>query len=282
MILFRFVSWMPFWFLYFLSDILAFIAQYIVKYRKKVIIKNLTQAFPDKPLKEIKKIKSAYYRNLTDVAIESFKLISISKEELTRRVKIINIDLLNNYYDLNKSVIATTSHLCNWEWMLNAFTIHLKAPADAVYQQVKNPFFEKLMYKIRSRFGAVPIEKNQIFRESLKKRNVPHVVALVADQSPPLHDDNIVWIKFLNQDTAFYTGMTRMAKSFNWPVVYIEMQRIKRGYYEIELHEICSDPESENYPEIIGIYANMLEESIRRAPHCWLWSHNRWKRKKNT
>jgi KDO2-lipid IV(A) lauroyltransferase len=273
---------MPFWLLYFLSDIMAFLAHYVFQYRKGTIVKNLTNAFPEKSLEEINKIKSIYYRNLTDVALETFKLISISKEELTRRAKILNIEVINKYYDINTSVIATTSHLCNWEWILNVNTIHLKAPVHAVYQQIKNQFFERLMLKIRSRFGAIPVEKNQLFRESLKKRNAPHVVALVADQSPPLHDENVIWTRFLNQDTVFYSGMSRMAKSFKWPVVYVEMRRIKRGYYEIEFKEICHVPEKVNSIEIIDIYANMLEESVRKNPHCWLWSHNRWKRKKTS
>jgi KDO2-lipid IV(A) lauroyltransferase len=260
---------------------MAFFAQYIFQYRKAVIIKNLKNAFPEKSLVEINKIKSAYYKNLTDVTFETFKLIGISEEELTKRAKILNIELLNNYYDKGTTVIASTSHLCNWEWILNVNSIHLKAPVHAVYQQIKNQFFEKLMFRIRSRFGAVPVEKNQLFRESLKKRNIPHVVALVADQSPPLHDENVIWTKFLNQDTVFYAGMARMANSFKWPVIYVEMKRIKRGYYEIEFQDICPDPEGVNSTEIIAIYAKFLEESIRQNPHCWLWSHNRWKRKRN-
>jgi len=281
MLLFRLISWMPFWILYFLSDIMAFFAQHIFQYRKAMIIKNLFNAFPEKSKEEINKIKSSYYRNLTDVAIETFKLMSISREKLTRRVRILNIEVLNDYYDKELSVIVTTSHLCNWEWILGVNSIHAKAHIDAVYQQIKNQFFEKLMFKIRSRFGATPVEKNQIFRESLKKRNIPHIVALVADQSPPLYDENIIWTKFLNQDTVFYAGMSRMANSFNWPVVYVEMRRIKRGYYEIEFQEICETPGKAKGTEIIRLYAKMLEESIRKAPNCWLWSHNRWKRQKN-
>jgi KDO2-lipid IV(A) lauroyltransferase len=271
---------MPFSFLYFLSDITAFFAQHILQYRKAVIIKNLRNAFPEKSMAEINKIKTLYYKNLTDVAFETFKLISISEETLTKRAKILNIEVLNNYYDKGITVIATTSHLCNWEWILNVNSIHLKARVHAVYQEIRNQFFEKLMLNIRSRFGAIPIEKNQLFRESLKKRSTPHVVALVADQSPPLHDENVIWTKFLNQDTVFYSGMTRLANSFKWPIIYVDMRRIKRGYYEIEFLKICDIPEKINSTKIIETYANLLEESIRKAPHCWLWSHKRWKRQK--
>jgi KDO2-lipid IV(A) lauroyltransferase len=136
------------------------------------------------------------------------------------------------------------------------------------------------MIKIRSRFGSIPVEKNQIFRESLKKRNQPHVVALVADQSPPLHDENVVWAKFLNQDTVFYSGMARMAKSFNWPVVFGEMKRIKRGFYEMEFKDVSLSPENSDERTILEKYANLVDESIQKNPHCWLWSHNRWKREK--
>jgi KDO2-lipid IV(A) lauroyltransferase len=278
MIFFKLISLTPFWFLYLLSDLLAFIAEHVLQYRKKIIIRNLKKSFPDKTDKEINIIKSLYYKNLTDVALETFKLLTISKEDFIQRVKILNAEKVNKYYKNNISVIATTSHLCNWEWMLAICAIYLHAPIDAVYQQIKNQFFEDLMMKIRSRFGSVPVEKNMIFRESLKNRNSPHVVALVADQSPPLHDENVVWARFLNQNTVFYSGMARMAKSFKWPVVFGEMKRIRRGYYEMEFKDICITPETTTEQEILQNYARMVEESIQKDPHCWLWSHKRWKR----
>ncbi|MGD9328416.1 MAG: lysophospholipid acyltransferase family protein [Cyclobacteriaceae bacterium] len=278
MILFKLISWLPFWLLYLISDLMAFFAEKVFRYRRAVILKNLRNSFPEKSEEEIKKIKSRYYKNLTDVALETFKLLSISKGEFTRRIKVFNVEKVNALYDKNISVIATTSHLCNWEWMLGIGAIHLKAPVDAVYQEIKNSFFEKLMVRIRSRFGSIPVEKKQVFRESLKKRNIPHVIALVADQSPPRSDEQVIWAPFLNQDTVFYAGMARLAKSFKWPVVFGEMRRLDRGFYEMEFKDICLNPEEFNDEQIINKYAEMVENSIRKNPESWLWSHNRWKR----
>jgi len=269
---------MPFWLLYFISDVLAFVAEHIMRYRKAMILNNLRNAFPNKSDKEIQEITSRYYRNLTDVALETFKLLTISKQEFDRRIKILNVEKMNDLHDADKSVIATTSHLCNWEWLLAICAVHFKSKIDAVYQRINNPFFERLMIRIRSRFGSIPVEKSQIFRESIKKRNVPHVVALVADQSPPIVDKQVIWIPFLNQDTAFYTGMARLAKSFGWPVTFAEMQRIRRGFYQVEFKDICLDPEEITDEEILKRYAELVEASIRKTPENWLWSHNRWKR----
>ena len=280
MILFKLISRLPFRFIYLLSDLLAFFVEHIFQYRRKVIIKNLKNSFPDKSPREIRKIKSRYYKNLTDIALETIKLISISAEELNKRVKVLNSDMVNALYEKNTSAIVTTAHLYNWEWMLALMGIHLKAPIDAVYQEIKNQFFDRLMIRIRSRFGAIPVERNQIFRESLKKRNSPHLAAIVADQSPPLHDENVIWIRFLNQDTAFYSGIARMARTFKWPVVFIDMRRIKRGWYEMEYKDVCTTPENTSEEEILKNYAHRIEESIGRCPHCWLWSHNRWKKEK--
>ena len=257
---------------------MAFFAEYILRYRKAVILKNLRNSFPDKSETEIKKIKSQYYRNLTDVALESFKLLTISKKEFTKRMKILNVEVVNDLYDKNLSVVATTSHLCNWEWMLAICAVHFKPSIDAVYQKIQNRFFEKLMIRIRSRFGSIPVEKKQVFRESLKKRNLPHVIALVADQSPPASDEQVIWASFMNQDTVFYSGMARLAKSFKWPVVFGEMRRLDRGYYEMEFKNICDNPEAYDDQQIINKYAEMVEDSIRKNPENWLWSHNRWKR----
>jgi KDO2-lipid IV(A) lauroyltransferase len=264
-----------------ISDVLVFIAKDLIGYRKKIIIKNLRKAFPGSTEQELQLLLPGIYRNLTDVMIETFKLLTISREELNRRIQIINIDIPNQYYRGEKSIIITTSHNCNWEWMLGATSINLSAPIDAVYQHIKSSFFEKMMFQIRSRFGAIPVEKNNVFRENLKKRNLSHIVALVADQSPPHGDKNVYWTKFLNQETAFYNGMERLAIGFNWPVIHARMKRLKRGFYEIEFVELEPEPANAQPGSILEKYAEILEGLIKENPTDWLWSHNRWKRKKH-
>jgi len=278
---FYLVSLLPFPILYVVSDLLVLIGGKIAGYRKSVIIENLKNAFPQKNELEIKKLIPAVYRNLTDVMLETFKLLTISKEDLIKRIHFKDIEVINKFYYMGETVIAATSHSGNWEWILAACSIQLPAPADGVYQEIKSSFFENLMYTIRSRFGSLPVEKNNVFRESLKKRNTPHIIALVADQSPPLHDENIHWVKFFNQDTAFYNGMERLAESFGWPVIFVSMKRLNRGHYEIGFIELESKPKNAKKGNIINKYAQMTEKFIKENPSDWLWSHNRWKRKKD-
>jgi KDO2-lipid IV(A) lauroyltransferase len=137
-----------------------------------------------------------------------------------------------------------------------------------------------LMFRIRARFGANPVEKNQVFRETLRKRNILHIIGLVADQSPPRSDLNVYWTRFLNQETAFYNGMERIGFSFNMPIIYAKMKRLKRGFYEIEFVELESEPAGKIPGTIIRKYAEILERHIKENPTDWLWSHNRWKRKR--
>lgn len=279
--LFLLISRLPFPILYAISDFLSFVARHLVGYRKKVILKNLRNSFPDRNEQELRDLMPGIYRNLTDVMLETFKLLTIPEEDLKGRVRFKNADYVNQFHWNKKPIIITTSHLCNWEWMLGASSLIFSAPIDAVYQHINNPFFEKLMFRIRSRFGATPVEKNNAFRESLKKRDVSHILALVADQSPPRSDKNVSWTNFLNQETAFYNGMERIGSGFDWPIVYSIMRRIKRGFYEMELIELESDPANKKPGTMVAKYATILEALIRENPTDWLWSHNRWKRKKS-
>lgn len=277
---FLLISRLPFRVLYVISDFLSFVARRVVGYRKNVIIKNLKNSFPERKEEDLVALIPGIYRNLTDVMLETFKLLTISEKELKRRVRFVNADYVNQFHRDNTPIIITTSHLCNWEWMLVASSLVLSAPIDGVYQHINNSFFEKLMFRIRGRFGAIPVEKNHVFRESLKKRNVSHILALVADQSPPRSDKNVYWTTFLNQETVFYNGMERIGSGFNWPILYAKMRRIKRGFYEMEFIELESDPADKKPGTMVTKYAAILEDLIREHPTDWLWSHNRWKRKK--
>jgi KDO2-lipid IV(A) lauroyltransferase len=277
--LFYLISRLPFPVLYTLSNFMAFVAGNVLGYRKKIILKNLKNSFPQKDERELQRLLPAIYRNITDIMVETFKLLTIPEKELSRRVRFKNFDVIEKYHNRNRTVIAVTSHVCNWEWILASCSLHLSAPVDAVYQVIKNRYFDSLMIRIRGRFGSIPVEKKVLYRESLKKRNITHVVALVADQSPPRADTNVYWTKFLNQETAFFNGMERLASGFDWPVIYVNMFRKSRGFYEIEFQELEINPANAQKNSILEKYAEILEKTIIQHPESWLWSHNRWKRK---
>ena len=229
--------------------------------------------------RELKKTIKAFYRNFTDVFLETFKLISISEKELIRRASVKNIEVLNDRLERGESVIALTSHYCNWEWLLASCSLQLKYSPDAVYLRVKNPFFEKLMLKIRSRFGAHMIEKKYVLSEGYRRQEMTRVIAMVADQAPK-GERSLKWLKFLNQDTAFINGPERISRILHLPVIYCKMSRTSRGFYEIEFVEVESSPGQSNDPGITEKFGSILEETILECPPNWLWSHNRWKQSK--
>lgn len=279
MFFFKLLSLFPLRVLYLLADFLYFLAYRIFKYRKKVIVENLKKAFPEKEEKEIQDITKRFYRNLADIIVEILKTLSLSEKELLERVQVSNPELPQQFVDSQQSLIALTGHLCNWEWLLSACMARFKYPIDAVYKPLSSQFADKLMLAIRSRFGASPLAMKDTLRDQIKKKNTPHGLAMVADQTP-LKDEIQYWTKFFNQDTPYYVGADKIAKMLNMSVVFVGMKRIRRGYYEIYFKEILNPPFPDNGFPVTEKYNQMLEEEIRKYPENWLWSHRRWKHRR--
>ncbi|MEK6476677.1 lysophospholipid acyltransferase family protein [Catalinimonas sp. 4WD22] len=280
MIILKLISRLPFPVLYLFSDFLYFLLRYVVGYRKKVILKNLRNSFPEKSEKELHQIKNQFYRHLGDVVVESVKTLTISKEALNRRVKLLNPEAITPFFERGQSVIGLSSHQGNWEWMLVSCSAQLPFHIDAVYMRLKNNFFDQLMRKIRGRFGATPIEKRTSFRSIMLQKKVS-ITAMVADQRVKSSQYQF-YTQFLNQDTGFYEGPARIALKLKRPAFVVNMKRIKRGYYSIDFKVIDAAPFRKDEHYITEQYVRLIEEAIRERPAEWLWSHNRWKQKKQT
>jgi KDO2-lipid IV(A) lauroyltransferase len=280
MFFFRLFSRLPFFVLYFISDVLYCIAFYIIGYRKSVVWENLKNAFPEKSEKELKTIRRSFYRNLTDIIVESLKTLTISEKELSKRVALKNFDLLNQQLLQGQSIIAMTSHQCNWEWILVRAELGLEGVADGVYKPLTNKFFDKLMLGIRGRFGSFMLPMQQVPRSLVTRKNITRTIALVADQTPA--PETAYWSDFLNQDTAFYTGGAKIAISLGYPVFFIEMKRQKRGFYEVSAKVLSMPPyQNETIESITEKYVRLAEKSVQANPADWLWSHKRWKHKRS-
>lgn len=274
--LLRSISRLPLSVLYALSSFAAFVLQYIVRYRAKVIHQNLQNSFPEKTAAEIKQITTDFYLNLTDVSFESLKLLDISKEELEKRVRITNIDVPMSTLDNGQSHLGLTSHLCNWEWLLQICAIQSTYPIDAVYKPLHNEKMDLFIYNLRARFGAHPVAMKDTLRELVKNRKTVRSMAMVADQTPP-HSEIQHWATFLNQYTPFYVGGDKIGGAMQMPVLFVSMKRIKRGYYEVTFEILKNIPISKEGHEVTELYINRLEACIKEQPSNWLWSHRRWK-----
>jgi KDO2-lipid IV(A) lauroyltransferase len=278
MFAFRIISYLPLSILYLFSDSLYLLIYYVIQYRAQVIDDNLLAAFPEKGPAERKKIKKRFYRNFTDSLAETIKLLSISQKDLSKRVTIQNIHLVLDKINKGEIIIGLTAHFFNWEAHLLGVMAHVQKRCEVVYLKVKNPFFENLMQRLRSRFGGKLVERNSFQRNYLSQRDQPRLIVLAADQRPHRADQRY-WTKFMNREASFYEGGEKLAKKFNHTVIFSHVTKPKRGHY-VFTYEILEEPPFTGPPHsITEAFIQRVENNIREEPTLYLWSHNRWKKK---
>ncbi|NJN26243.1 MAG: lysophospholipid acyltransferase family protein [Cyclobacteriaceae bacterium] len=273
------LSLMPLSLLYLLSDFLFFVMFHATSYRKAVVYTNLKNSFPDKSESEILKIQKDFFVHLCDVIVESVKLFSISKDELMRRFKITNTDVLNKYYHQGRSVILVGGHYNNWEIAAMSFNLYTKHQAIGIYTPLNNKFFDRKFGESRTRYGMEIIPKSLVPRSFVGNQSRLTVTVFGADQSPT-YSKQVHWLTFLNQETAVHSGTERFSVKYNYPVVFFRLNKVKRGYYEGVYEVLHEQPGSTGHGEITALHTRRLEEVIKENPAYWLWSHKRWKRKK--
>jgi Kdo2-lipid IVA lauroyltransferase/acyltransferase len=275
----RLLSKLPFPVLYLISDFLFVMAFYVVRYRRKLVQKNLRNSFPEKSQAEILRIEKEFYKNLCDYAVEMLKLLTISKAELSKRMSFEKPEVLQNFADNNQSIIFLASHQFNWEWSLVSACLCFPFAIDFVYQPVQNKFFEKFSLECRTRFGAYAIKREDVAREMVRRKNILRGVATVADQYPGYKKDKKYETNFLNQQTVFFLGTNSMAILAQYPAVYYSLKKVKRGYYVGTPHVVGLPPYEKTSTDVIENYAREVERVIQESPSGWLWSHNRWKKR---
>jgi len=273
------VAWLPLRVLYVFSDFFYLIIYYIVGYRKKIARKNIEKSFPEKSKKELRRIERHFFRYFCDLFVETFYEMHMSKKEVLRRMDLGDVDLILEQYAKGKSIMLMSAHYGNWEW---ATAFALKLPEDMqiynVYKRLNNKKFDNFMLEIRSKFKAQSVEIHNLLRMmvNLRKEGKSSVFGMISDQSPWVGNINH-WTTFLNQDTPVITGTEQLAKKFDYPVFYIHIHRVKRGYYKFEYIPVSLEPTLTSEFEISNKYMEILEKKIQAVPEYWLWTHNRWK-----
>jgi len=250
----------------------------IFGYRKEVVFNNLANSFPDKTVEERKEIASGFYHFMTDLMVEILWCFSLTDKRIRRRFKVVNPELLDGFYDSNKSVALILGHYSSWEMVLSSLNLFVKHRVSTIYIPLTNKALDKAFYKMRTTFNSKMIAKKD-FKNSFEEENELRAIIFGADQSPSI-SKNIYWTQFLNQDTAVAYGVEKYAKLYDMPVVYAGLNRVKRGYYSIEFETVSAEPLLESEGEITERHVRMLEKQILRKPEFWLWSHKRWKKKR--
>ena len=264
--------------LYGLSSFFRFIIFRLIRYRTDLVKKNLTSSFPDKTADEIKRLMLLFYNNLADNIIEGIWAFTISKKQIHKRYRILNPEVLKPFSDSGKSLIGVTGHYSNWEWGSLSASIETDFNVIAFYKPMSNKYIDKFARWSRSRFGTTLASIMETSSSFEKWKDSKTLFLMAADQGMPAKFSNkAYWIKFLNHNIPFLHGMEKHARLNNLPVVYIDVQRVKRGWYTVELSVLTTKPLELEKGILTELYARKLESVILKRPENWLWSHNRFK-----
>jgi len=275
----KIISRLPMWALYAFSSFLYLLAFYVVRHRHQVIREQLEKVFPDSSDADRERIHKQFLKNFCDVLVEVWKSVSMSEADVRARMQIVNLDVARRYLDAGQSLMFVTSHLGNWEWLLQGVTLQLGYPVDAAYKPLHDPWAERLMLKVRSRFGARLVPAKELLADFLKRRGIVRAIAMNADQAP-VSTDKRYWTRFLGQDTAFYIGAEQIARATRLPILYVGVRRIRRGYYEVELKTLWDGREVAPPNAVTERYARTCEVDVLKRPADWLWSYRRCRLKK--
>lgn len=270
--------------LYVLSDILYFFVYHVAKYRLHVVRSNMKASFPRLPDKQMLRMERVFYHHFCDYAIETIKLMHVSEKEIQRRAFVTNPEFIDRLQDKGYSTfVVYMGHFGNWEWFSSATSRFRDLKMYQVYRPLKNKAVDRLFVRLRTKFGAYGMIKNNVIRDMvrLKQEKERALAIFLADQIPSKANIHY-WSMFLGQESAVYTGPERIARKMNLPAVYMDVKMIKRGYYEGTFRMLAENPGELPQFELTERYIRMMEQTIMRNPACWLWSHKRWKHKRET
>lgn len=275
----KLLSYIPFGVLYFLSDGLFCLLYYVIRYRRRIVRKNLTESFPEKSERDILQLEKKFYHFFTDQVLESCKMASISPEEIKRRMTFKNMEKVNAVLREGKSIALYMGHYGNWEWISSIpLWVAEGVTSVQIYHKLRNDNTNRLILNMRERLGAISVEMRKTARyiTEISNTNQVSVIGFIADQSPKKKEVRY-FLPFLHHRTPILVGTEKIVKHYGFEAWFLDMKRVKRGYYEAELIRMHEEPASLPDFELTEIYFRMLEKVIQERPELYLWTHNRFK-----
>ncbi|MCK6640758.1 MAG: lysophospholipid acyltransferase family protein [Bacteroidia bacterium] len=275
------ISVLPFPILYLFSDFVWIILFGVFRYRRDVIRMNLRNSFPEKSSEEIEQLARRFEHYLCDLFLETFKTLTVRPTVMLKHCKISDhaAQLFDHYESQRRHTIIVMGHFGNWEWAGNTFSLTRKTQLYVIYHPLKNKWFDGLVYRMRTRFGTKLIPMRETLKYMLENKNgKTSATAFISDQTP--HPDKAYWLRFMNQDTPVFMGTEKFARKLDYPVIYVSVNRIKRGHYVLDAELLSENPKETADYEITQKHTAKLESDILKIPEIWLWSHRRWKHKR--
>lgn len=278
------VARLPFGALYRLADLIYVLVYYIARYRRKTVLKNLKESFPEKNEAEITNICREFYSNFADYIVETIKLGHVTNRQIMKRMEIVGIETVDRLFSEGRSIIMMFSHCFNWEWatsitLWSRFKPSEKTVYAQVYRHLDNDWFNNYFLKLRSRFGSVSFDKRMVLRNlvQLRRQGIKSITGFMSDQKPSHGDTAMHVVNFLNHPTAMITGTEILARKLDMAVLYWDVEKPARGHYRLTVRLLAEHPGKLPEFSITDQYASLLENTIRRTPSIWLWTHKRWK-----
>lgn len=275
----RLVGRLPEPLLYGFASFLTFLAFRVVRYRDAVIRENLSFAFPELDEPARRALIRRFYAGYADVLVELVMASCLDAESIRGRVTIRNVERVRERIAAGKPVLLMGAHQCNWEWMLLALSLELGYPLDAAYKPLVDPWADREMLLLRTRFGARLVPAPELFGDVLRRNKILRAIAMVGDQEP-VTSDKKHWVRFLNRDSAFFLGGEEIVRKFKYAAFFIRMKRTARGQYEMDFEPLCEAGEALAPGEFTERYARLVEAQIHSAPADWPWNHKRWRLRK--
>lgn len=272
---------LPFCIVYLISDILYLLLYYVVRYRRDVVRDNLVKSFPEKDIKEIKKIEREFYAALCDYFVEAIKLYGMSEKQIRKRMVFTGLDDVSRMVEQGHSCVCYMGHFINWEYV-TSLSLYFKdddVVVGDIYHPLENKRFDRLMKKVRDQYGAESITMANTLRRIVQivKEKKKYVIGFIADQVPTWESINH-WVDFLHRDTPVFTGTEKIARRTQASLFFVRMKRVKRGYYTAHFELFAEDASMMAEFEPTNRYYELLESEIKAIPELWLWTHKRWKR----
>jgi KDO2-lipid IV(A) lauroyltransferase len=271
---------LPFQLLYLLSDFVYVIVYYVIGYRKKTVRENLALALPHLSAKERLGIEKKSFRHLCDMFLEMIKTMTISNKELDKRFVFTNLEVYKNLEKKEKSITLMMAHYASYEWAVS-MNSYVTYSAFAIYKKIANPYFDKLVRTIRSKFKATLITTKEtipVIIENNKTKKLG-IYGFASDQSPRLASA-FHWQKFMGIEVPVHTGAEMLAKKYNMNVIFLKVKKVKRGYYQASFEVLSENASAVPNYEITDRFLKLVEQQIVEAPEYYLWTHKRWKHKR--
>lgn len=276
------ISTLPFPLLYFLSDIMYVVIYRIIGYRKSTVRLNMALALPHLTLQERKIVEKKFYHHFCDNFFEMAKTMTISDAEIKKRFVFTNFEVIHELEKQQKSTVVLIGHYASYEWLLLMHRFLDTQKGYGIYKPIKNKYFDRLVKKMRSRFNAELIGTREVIPAMRNNiRNGIHgFYGFITDQSPKKQSATH-WAKFFDMEVPVHVGGEMLAKKIGLNIIFAKLEKTGRGYYKCTFDVVEGNIKEVPNFDITDRFMHMLQEQIKEVPQYYLWTHKRFKHRRN-